>query len=95
MDRINATADVYKAFADASDWVVWCLDPNEDGGILEAIFSGPNAESRALEYAAEKYVEFRRHEPHRRPHLCHRNPNADASRSPSPGATLRLVERRP
>lgn len=64
MERINAVAEVYQGDVSPTDWVVEAIDPSGDGGIYIASFSGPEAEARAVEYASEKFVGFRRHEPH-------------------------------
>ena len=91
MDRLSVAAEVYKANADLSDWVVWAPDPDGDGGVLVATFSGPDAELRALEYADAKFAVSQRHEPDRLRCLLHRQPSAGAGRSSIRGASLHLV----
>jgi hypothetical protein len=92
--KLNMCAEVYVAGASLSDWVVRSFNPDEDGRISETIFSGPDAEVRALEYAAEKYVEFRRHVPAVRRGLGDPALNEGDSRSTSSGTILRLVTSR-
>ena len=60
VQRIKTNAEVYKGDVDPNDWVVWSLDESGDGGIFTSIFSGPDAEQRAIEYARLKYAEFQR-----------------------------------
>ena len=92
MNRIAATAEVYRVCADLNDWVVWALHPDGDGGILETIFSGPDAESRALEYADLKFGAVLLHAPEQRPYRQSRSHDVDGRcRSSTRGANLRLV----
>lgn len=67
MNRISLTAEVYRAAADLCDWVVWASNPYGDGEVYVTTFSGPDAEARALEYAAAKYAGLLRHEPEQQP----------------------------
>ena len=92
MIKIAAIADVYKAHADTSDWIVWASDPDGDGNVFVSTFSGPDAEFRALEYAAEKYSGFLRHEPDQRRYLSDRSPVDPVFRASIRGANLRLVK---
>lgn len=46
-------AEVVRRDAVPEEWAVEAID--DDGGIEMAVFSGPEAEVRALEYAAWKY----------------------------------------
>ena len=92
MIKIAATADVYKASEDNGDWIVWASDPNGDGGILVTSFSGPDAEDRALEYAAAKYSALLRHDPDQPPYLSSQLTSGPAARASIRGANLRLVK---
>jgi len=60
MKKLQAIADVYKGDVDPDDWVVWVSNVDGDGGLSLAIFSGSDAEERAVEYAETKFVGFRR-----------------------------------
>ena len=91
MIRLGVTAEVYQADLDLSDWIVWASDPTGDGGVLVATFSGPDAELRALEYAALKFAGLLRHEPDQRRCRSYQSPSVGADRSSSHGANLRLV----
>lgn len=91
MNRIAATAEVYKAAADLSDWVVWASTPEADGEVFVTTFSGPDAEIRALEYAALKYAGLQRHEPDRQQCRSSQRTSAPGDQPPIRGATLRLV----
>lgn len=92
MKKLGAKAEVYKGDIDPSDWVVWALDPDDDGGMLVAIFSGPDAENRALEYAEAKFASVLLHKPDQQPYRCGQSPSGYAGRFPSRGANLRLVK---
>ena len=92
MNRIPLTAEVYQAAADLSDWVVWASDPYGDGKVYVTTFSGPDAEARALEYAAWKYAGLLRHEPDQQQYRSSQRTSVRAGRLSSPGATLHLVE---
>ncbi|MGD9669932.1 MAG: hypothetical protein AB7U75_12865 [Hyphomicrobiaceae bacterium] len=94
MIKLNMCAEVYLAGVNLNDWVVRSVEPDEEGRIFEAIFSGHDAEARALEYAAAKYVEFRRHVPALRQGHCDRTPNENVFRSSSNGTILCLVSSR-
>lgn len=63
MRKIETCAEVYKGDVNPDDWVVWSLDVSGDGGIFSTIFSGPCARERAVEYANQKYAEFRLRDP--------------------------------
>ena len=92
MNRIPLTAEVYRAAADLSDWVVWASAPYGDGEVYVTTFAGPDAEQRALEYAAAKFAGLLRHEPDQQQCRSRRSLSDRAYRSSSHGATLRLVE---
>ena len=59
MKRIDRIAEIYRGDVDLEDWIVGCLD---DAGMVRVmtIFSGPDAEERAFEYAESKYLRARR-----------------------------------
>jgi hypothetical protein len=61
MNRIEAKAKVYQGDVYPDDWVVWATD--DDGEIITTVFSGSDAEARAMEYAAWRYVSVRRLDP--------------------------------
>lgn len=91
MNRLDVVADIYEG--DAGDWLVWSIDPEGDGGMLEVIFSGPDAPERAIEYAEMKYCGFRVRATQQRPHLCYQNQHKEVGcRPPTRDATLRLVK---
>lgn len=54
MTRIEATAKVYQGDVYPDDWVVWATD--DDGEIITSVFSGSDAEARAMQYAAWRYA---------------------------------------
>ena len=58
MRRINLVAEVYERRNDPGAWGVEAIDAEADGIIQMAVFSGPDAQSRALEYADAKYRDF-------------------------------------
>lgn len=62
--RVASVATVYPAEDGSAAWVVSALDSSGDGGIFDTIFSGPEARTRALEYAREKYAGLQLCEPH-------------------------------
>lgn len=57
LQRVQTRAEIYKDDPQPGDWMVWSLDKSGDGGIYCAIFAGPDARSRATEYAEAKYDE--------------------------------------
>ncbi len=59
MRRIDRIAEIYKGDVDLEDWIVACLDDQGQVRFL-TIFSGPEAEERAFEYAEAKYARVRR-----------------------------------
>jgi hypothetical protein len=91
LTKLDTTADVYRD-VDPEDWVVSAVDPPGDGRIFSAIFSGLDAEQRALEYAAAKFRGFQRHDPDQRPHQSCQPSSAAFGQSPIRGATLRLAK---
>jgi hypothetical protein len=72
--------------------VVSAVNPSGDGSIFSAIFSGRDAEQRALEYAAAKFRGFQRHDPDQHSHQSYQPSSAAFGQSPIRGATLRLVK---
>jgi hypothetical protein len=91
--KIDAVAEVYRADEPfENEWIVSAIDPSGDGGIFNAAFSGPDAEQRALEYAALKYRELRRHDPDQPERRSSQNALDDVVRVSSRGANLRLVK---
>lgn len=92
MNRLEMAAEVFANDEDLSEWCVQAIEPDE-GRIFNTIFSGPDAEGRAMEYAAKKYREFRRHDPRQPQCRSRRDGVGDRyGASPSRGATLRLVK---
>lgn len=65
MEKSQLSAEVFEDANAPGQWVVWALDP-DDGAMLTSVFSGPDAETRAVEYAEWKFAEVLRHEPDRR-----------------------------
>lgn len=92
MEMVDVEAVVFNAYP-SDDWVVEAIDRLRDGSIISSIFSGPDAEDRALEYAESKFREFRRHEQNRQSNLHGQNAGSDRVHiSPNRGAKLRLVK---
>jgi hypothetical protein len=54
--QLPTQAKIYKGDVEADDWVVWAI--GDDGDIVVTVFSGEQAEVRALEYASAKYAGF-------------------------------------
>lgn len=54
---MNTFAEVVKNETAPPSWTVEALDSDGDGGVDVTVFSGPDAESRAREYALWKYGE--------------------------------------
>jgi hypothetical protein len=90
--KMNTVAEVYQTAPDADDWVVWAADPDPTSAAMVAIFSGPEAEARALEYAAMKFGGFRHHAAPQRPQLHYQNPIDPGVRTPGAAPHLRLVD---
>jgi hypothetical protein len=65
MNKIDQIVEVYKGDVDPNDWGVWGHDPIDNSAVQIAVFSGRDAEARAMEYAQEKYSGFERCEPDR------------------------------
>lgn len=61
MQRIDTPAKVYQGDVYPDDWVVWAT--GDDGEIVTSVFSGCDAEGRAMEYAAWKYASVKRLDP--------------------------------
>ena len=59
IERVAAIAIVAESIEDG-EWIVISIGPSGSEGIYQTIFTGPSAEKRALEYAAEKYSGVRR-----------------------------------
>lgn len=57
MERSNLQAEVVPRKDAPGSWGVEAIDYEDDGAISVAIFSGPDAKERALEYARSKYRE--------------------------------------
>ena len=92
MKILDMAAEVFSGNDDPNEWFVQAIEPGE-GRIFTATFSGPDAEARALEYAAAKFREFRRHYPGRPP--CRSRQDGGDGRFgflPIRGAKLRLVK---
>ena len=62
MERLFATAVIYRCKPNRSEWAVISTDCSYDEGFLIATFSGLGAEERAIEYATEKFVDFRQYQ---------------------------------
>lgn len=93
MEKIEEEAVVYPCQACPGNWVVEAVDWLGDGGVFTTVFAGPDAESRAVEYAQMKFREFRQHAPRPQPYLAYRADAGGRSDSaPSHGATLHLVK---
>lgn len=60
MDKIQTTASLTLDDPLIGDVMVFALDPSGDGGFITAIFSGIDAEERALEYAKAKFTAVQR-----------------------------------
>ena len=60
MDIIQATASLILDDPLSGDVMIFALDPSGDGGFITAIFSGVDAEERALEYAKSKFTAVQR-----------------------------------
>jgi hypothetical protein len=56
MTQLPTQAKVYQGDVRADDWVVWAI--GDDGDIVTSVFSGFDAEVRAMEYAGAKYAGF-------------------------------------
>ena len=61
VDKLPFEAEVF-ASDDRREWIVQAIERPE-GCILEATFSGPGAEARAIEYADAKFEKATRHNP--------------------------------
>jgi hypothetical protein len=92
MKALNIAAEVFVGNGDPNEWLVQAIEPGE-GRIFTATFSGPDAEARAMEYAAAKFLQFRRHDPGRPPCRSHQDGSGDRfGFLPIRGAKLRLVK---
>ena len=54
MDRMKLDAEVVERVDTPGSWGVEAID--EEGSVYMAIFSGPGAKERALEYARSKFA---------------------------------------
>jgi hypothetical protein len=54
--RMDLIAEVYQRRNEPSVWGVEAIDMDGDGEIYLAVFSGPDAQQRATEYAREKFA---------------------------------------
>jgi hypothetical protein len=61
MVRSNLVAEIVRVMTEPESWVLEAIATSDDGAIEMAIFSGPMARQRAIEYAQEKYADFRVH----------------------------------
>jgi hypothetical protein len=59
MDRSNLIAEIVRRKSVPESWAVEAIAMKDDGNIEMAIFSGPRAKQRAIEYAAAKYLDHR------------------------------------
>lgn len=92
MDRFDFAAEVFVSNEDPGEWIVQAIEAGE-GRIIDTRFSGPDAEGRAMEYAAAKFREFRRHDPGQPPYRSHQGGDGDRfGFLPIRGAKLRLVK---
>lgn len=55
--RAKLSADVYKRASNPDEWAVEAVDDTDDGTVYVALFSGPFAKDRALEYSAAAFDE--------------------------------------
>ena len=92
MNKLNIEAEVFASDRYPDEWCVQTIEAGE-GRIVDAIFSGPDAEARAMEYAAAKYQRFRRHAPDPPRYRSHQaGVGGHSGPSPTRGANLRLVK---
>jgi hypothetical protein len=56
MEQINLEAEIVERKDTPNAWGVEAIDYNNDGAIYMAVFSGPDAKERALEYARSKFA---------------------------------------
>lgn len=56
MEKMNLEAEVVRRVDDQNSWGVEAIDYPQDGSVYMAIFSGPDAEQRAREYAHFKFT---------------------------------------
>ena len=56
MEQVNLKAEIVERRDTPGAWGVEAIDYAGDGSIYMAVFSGPSAKERALEYARTKYV---------------------------------------
>jgi hypothetical protein len=59
MTRSGLIAEIVKRRTAPESWTVEAIAMKDDGAIEIAIFSGPKAKERAVEYAAAKYTDYR------------------------------------
>jgi hypothetical protein len=62
MEMLYAIAEVFPSTADPGFWIVCADDTSLEGGFISATFAGSGAEQRAIDYAREKFFEFRKGE---------------------------------
>ena len=55
MERLGLEAEVVERRDAPNAWGVEAIDAEGDGAVLMALFSGPDAKERALEYARAKF----------------------------------------
>jgi hypothetical protein len=55
MEQMNLKAEVVERKDSPGSWGVEAIDSAGDGAIYMAIFSGPEAKERAMEYARSKF----------------------------------------
>ncbi len=56
MEQINLEAEVSQRRDTPNAWGVEAIDYPADGAVYMAVFSGPQAKERALEYARAKFA---------------------------------------
>ena len=59
MNRSDLVAEIVRRKTTPDSWAVEASAMKDDGAIELAIFSGPAAKRRAVEYAAAKYADYR------------------------------------
>jgi hypothetical protein len=59
MKRSKLTAEITKRDTVPEEWAVEAIDMEGDGSVEMAIFIGPDARQRAIEYAEQKYADHR------------------------------------
>jgi hypothetical protein len=59
MTRSNLVAEIVRNRTTPESWSVEAIAMKDDGAVEVTTFSGPKARDRAVEYASERYVDYR------------------------------------